>query len=72
LIGPDNKLTIFFTLNGILLGKFFFKFSSKFSSQKYNKKVSRIFIHSYLIYLYIIYFIKMLKKTPIYRTTIPN
>jgi hypothetical protein len=27
LIGPDNKLTTFFTLNGILLGEFFFEVS---------------------------------------------
>jgi hypothetical protein len=53
LMDPDNKLTTFFTLNGILLGELFFEIAMKSSSQKDNKRISQIFI----INLYIIYFI---------------
>jgi hypothetical protein len=41
LIDPDNKLTTFFTLNGILLGEFYLVVCSKSIS---DKKITRKFI----------------------------
>jgi hypothetical protein len=50
LIDPDNKLTAFSTLNGILLGEFYLEVSVKYISEK-QPKISRIFIINLCIFL---------------------
>jgi hypothetical protein len=47
LMDPDNKLTTFFTLNGILLGEFYLEVWKKFKSEK-SQKVGRIFLINFL------------------------
>jgi hypothetical protein len=73
LMDPDNKLATFFTLNGVLLGKFFLEVSSKYKYVvrfgKSNKKMSRIFIINLIICFYIM---RNLKEKPIYRETNTN
>jgi hypothetical protein len=71
LMDPDNKLTIFFTLNGILLGKFFlghfmYKLSCKKQQKRPNVHTNKS-LHNLLYYI-----IKDLKETQIYRQTNSN
>jgi hypothetical protein len=48
LIGPDNKVTIFFTLNGIFLGEFFSRFLANLII-KDNNKFRGIFIINLIV-----------------------
>jgi hypothetical protein len=47
LMDPDNKLTIFFTLNGILLGEFF---SEDFINYNGSQKICLIFLINFQIF----------------------
>jgi hypothetical protein len=51
LIDPDNKVANFFTLNGVLLGKFFFEVSKKIGPEN---KIIQFIIILYIFYSFIV------------------